>query len=1043
MASTSGDIHGESPAPLLEFPERHGNDADANQSIVSNLSDDGTQSASVVSRVKANITTIMADSWAIMTAKDVPDDDDDYDDDTGDGDYFHNGNIQHDNKQDTNGNPKMTQNQSKDIVVQSEDEQEQLREPTINFLLDKPKTMTYGRRIALSLAKHTWYNPQLKHQQSIEHNIDDKDINDNSNAVRLVERRPPKVTRKETPSLARAWAYFDRFVLPRFTVREDGSFDRHDLQRAEPGESDIETRLYHPLCTPLSQMGDFGLGIGLYFSTLRALTILTFLAGILNIPNFIYFSGPEYSNSQSGIPDLLKGSAICTLKQWVPCEGCQPTEFDRHRFATAVSVQNETGLFTPLNATFALRNNCAEIALEQGMINYGTLLFIVFGIMVMNVYQKRKEVEFDEDEQTAQDYSIRIMNPPKDAVDPAEWRAFFKDAFHAHATVVTIALDNDPLIRALRERRECLRKIELNLEPGTSLDTLTLAKIAAEVETGRRLFGRLLAYVSKGIPEHFGRMAELEAKIKGWAQLDYPCSSVFVTFETEAEQRRVLSGLALGSYHVKRQTQSKLDAKYLFRGTLVLSIKEPDEPSTIRWADLNVKTMDKLKPLATTTISSLIAIFLIALLVNLIHETSPAWAAIAIAVFNSLFPMIAKMLTSLERHSSEGLKQTSLYFKIALFRWVNTAVVITIITPFTATVEAGNGLIPSIYAIFFADIFTTNAVQLLDPAGHFKRHFLAPRAKTQDAMNLAMQGAEIELAERYTNMTKILFLALWYCSIFPGALFFCSFGLGVIYFVDGFCLMRTWKRLPHLGTSISQFSRRYFFSISLVAMAVVSSYYWTGFPFDNLCQNDNPVSTVYPVGTYNLKRADGRNVTSDVVIDTDTASFRYCLQDYMRYGNLTFPALSRWQPEGGEWMSEDQETVVDVYGWTSLAVIFVVLIFFASIVFSGVRSMFSTGHKHCGDDQGIPFSQVRSISAFVPQVHSAVYSYPLMACQCSGVDTNLFDWTDPDRPHSYYDLTEDADELIGDRSVQDKLVFSILSHVPPPNDATGSNEAVG
>jgi hypothetical protein len=78
-------------------------------------------------------------------------------------------------------------------------------------------------------------------------------------------------------------------------------------------------------------------------------------------------------------------------------------------------------------------------------------------------------------------------------------------------------------------------KIELNLEPGTSLDTLTLAKIAAEVETRRRLPGRLLAMVAKGIPEHFGRMAELEAKIKGWAQLDYPCSNVFVTFETEAE----------------------------------------------------------------------------------------------------------------------------------------------------------------------------------------------------------------------------------------------------------------------------------------------------------------------------------------------------------------------------------------------------------------------------------------------------------------------------------------------------------------------------
>ena len=39
--------------------------------------------------------------------------------------------------------------------------------------------------------------------------------------------------------------------------------------------------------------------------------------------------------------------------------------------------------------------------------------------------------------------------------------------------------------------------------------------------------------------------------------------------------------------------------------------------------------------------------------------------------------------------------------------------------------------------------------------GHVSRHILAPRAATQDAMNLKMQGQVVELAERYTNMTKL------------------------------------------------------------------------------------------------------------------------------------------------------------------------------------------------------------------------------------------------------------------------------------------------
>jgi hypothetical protein len=567
--------------------------------------------------------------------------------------------------------------------------EEEVEVPSIDFLQDDKKDMTWGRRIALANQTSKWYNPHYdpppatrtgtmaptKIKSNGTNNNDDK-TEEPETMVVLKETRPPKVTKKEIPSIAKAWAYFDHFALPRFMVNDDGTYNRHDLKCAEPGESEKVTKLYSPLFTPLSQMGDWGLGIGLYFSTLRSIMILTFVAGLLNIPNLIYFSGPDYSDNQEGLRDSLKGSAICTVQEWVPCEGCNKDDFHSDRFAIATrDILNSTGQLEATELPFARKNDCGGATFEQGMINYGTMLLVLVGIFVLNCYQRRKEVEFDEDEQTAQDYSIRIQNPPTDAVDPEEWRTYFKRTFDAHATVVTVALDNDSLVRALRERRECIRKIELNLEPGTSLDIMTLAKIAAEVEAARGLTGLVLAVIFPGIPEYFGRMAELEAKIKGWAQLDYPCSNVFVTFETENDQRTVLGALALGSYHVRCQNKSKIDAKYLFRGNLILKLNEPDEPNTIRWADLNVKTWDKIKPLATTTLFSLIFIFLIALLINVINDASPACSAIVIAVFNSLFPMVAKVLTDIERHSSEGLKQTSLYFKIALFRWVNTAIV--------------------------------------------------------------------------------------------------------------------------------------------------------------------------------------------------------------------------------------------------------------------------------------------------------------------------------------------------------------------------------
>ena len=80
-----------------------------------------------------------------------------------------------------------------------------------------------------------------------------------------------------------------------------------------------------------------------------------------------------------------------------------------------------------------------------------------------------------------------------------------------------------------------------------------------------------------------------------------------------------------------------------------------------------------------------------------------------------------------------------------------------------------------------------------------------------------------------------------------------------------------------------------------------------------------------------------------------------------------------------------------------------------------------------------------SISTYVPQVDSNVFAYPLFACNIDGIDPDLFDWTDPDHPHSYYDLTKDADELLRGMDISRKTVFSTLTHWPPERKKQKSN----
>jgi len=589
-------------------------------------------------------------------------------------------------------------------------------------------------------------------------------------------------------------------------------------------------------------------------------------------------------------------------------------------------------------------------------------------------------------------------------------------------------LDNDILVNALCDRRVCRRKLELILEPGTSLEPLDLARIASQQERERKAFQRFMAMLFPGVPEIVGRMTVLTAKVQGLAQLDFPATRVFLTFETEHDQRKVLSTLNYGSMKANKQKTKGIDPQHLFRGTHVLKVEEPDEPSTIRWQDLNVKWMARMKQLALTMIATFAAIFVCALLVRFCANANPAWASIAISVANSVFPMFAKILTSLEPHPSEGAKQTSLYLKIALFRWVNTAIIFTIITPFTDTLDAEDGIVSGVYAIFIADIGLTNLILFLDPVGHLQKHFLAPRAKTQDAMNLAMKGTEYELAERYTNMTKLLFLCFWYSAIFPASFFLCAFAFFMIYFVDRFALMRIWARTPKLGTKIAKFSRKYFFALAICAMAVISSYAWAGFPYDNLCENED--SAVDNSFSGNITTESGKS--RFVSVNAGDSTYRYCLQDlYRTDGKENFPAVPENQPDGNEWMTDDQEILTRVYGWTSVAVLLLVALKFIFGWYTNVMKMFRGTYKARGDDQGINFSQVQSIDAYVPQVYTNVFSYPLLPCETEKFDKELFDWSDPERDHSYYDLHLDAVELLEGIHAEAEHVFSKVAHWPP------------
>ena len=552
---------------------------------------------------------------------------------------------------------------------------------------DDPKHITWGRRIARSLQRYSWYYTP-------------------NNAA---------------TSLEEGWSYFEHVTLPRYVLTSAhtntahlaadkkakvqkyvcGSATHSQLTRAEPGDVTQRTRLYPVWHTPLSQMGDFGIGVGLYFTTLRALGIICLLAGLVSLPNILYYKSTHYSvigQPPSQVKYLTIGSAICTDQPWVPCSDCTEEQFKneaRYRFATTCPPNNNVE--TTNCTVFVKKNNCLGAELQQGITNLVTLALIFIAMLFFNWYVRAKAIDFDEDEQTAQDYSILISNPPSDAYEPDEWKRFFHENFDVQVTVCTVVVANDLLLQVLHDLRDKQRQLDTLLlcmhQTHTIAEHTDIAKLAADALTNSTAVGRLVRSILRqtlgfgwDLPSLYEQALILTHRARGLAQVQHKVSKVFVTFETEEDQRLILNNFSYGKLtvwkHQKRQTSGTVvvPTDCLFRGTHALIVTEPAEPSAIRWDNLDDTLESQMISLSITTFVCICAVVLIAFIVSLCRQISPIFAAIVISVFNVIFPIFANLMTNMESHTDEGHKQRSLYIKIALFRWVNTAIVILVIT---------------------------------------------------------------------------------------------------------------------------------------------------------------------------------------------------------------------------------------------------------------------------------------------------------------------------------------------------------------------------
>lgn len=389
-------------------------------------------------------------------------------------------------------------------------------------------------------------------------------------------------------------------------------------------------QLTHKLETDLA---DFGVGVGVYFYSLRILAIIMFVAGLISAPNLKYYGSKSY-NAASELyvhSRALRTSAICTDHSWEACPTCTRDQFDYfprtfERYATVTAADGTEELH------FIQINRC-EITRKVGIIACATMIFVCAAIFYWSKSSKRKEYHFDSHQQTSSDYAVEVTNAPRDAKDKNEWRDFFSQ--FGHVTSVTIHVNNETLIHKLIERRRHVGQLELLLPVGTEIDSRCVTsndeiiEKATPVSWVSKLIGSLDAKIIQEKIKEIDKIIENDL-----SKREYQSSEVFIVFETERAQQDCLKALRFPKLQILRNDIMGVSNKnLLFRGNTVLECIRPNEPDAIRWQDLDETLLSKAKKRVLSSFLTCLSVAIGCAIVIFIRQTKgPIYAAIAITV---------------------------------------------------------------------------------------------------------------------------------------------------------------------------------------------------------------------------------------------------------------------------------------------------------------------------------------------------------------------------------------------------------------------------
>ena len=188
---------------------------------------------------------------------------------------------------------------------------------------------------------------------------------------------------------------------------------------------------------------------------------------------------------------------------------------------------------------------------------------------------------------------------------------------------------------------------------------------------------------------------------------------------------------------------------------------------------------------------------------------------LVISILNSVFRFFLDFLTKREKQISMTNYYLSYSIKLTIFTFITSGVIPLISSYYYNSRVNFDLLVTNMFTIFLSNSFLTPIMWTMNFEYFFKKFKICLVENkcehyTQKELNNLYELLDMEIATKYSYITKTLLMSFLYMPIFPLSIFMSFLGFIFGYFIEKFNFAKMYKRPEMLNSKICEFYSNYF-----------------------------------------------------------------------------------------------------------------------------------------------------------------------------------------------------------------------------------------